>query len=68
MKKTESLLEEFSLTAIRKNRGDLLSGRATSHRGARALADPKFLLLMSPLLVLIQWQLRTSKNCSSLEE
>ena len=24
--KTESLLEEFSLTAIRKNRGDLLSG------------------------------------------
>ncbi|MFM6997658.1 MAG: LPS export ABC transporter ATP-binding protein, partial [Bacteroidota bacterium] len=49
-RRTNELLEEFSLGNVRKNRGDLLSGGERRRTEiARALAaDPKFILLDEP--------------------
>ena len=48
--KMESLLEEFGLTHIRKNRGDLLSGgeRRRTEIASALATDPKFVLLDEP--------------------
>ena len=63
-KKTDSLLEEFSLTAIRKT--EVICFQGESDVAQRLLVHWQqilnFYFSMSPLLVLIQWQLRTSKK------
>ncbi len=50
VRRTQELLEEFSLVNVRKNRGDLLSGGERRRTEiARCLAsDPKFILLDEP--------------------
>ncbi len=61
--KLESLIEEFSLGHVRKNRGDLLSGgeRRRTEIAPALASDPKFILLDDLLQVLIQLLLKIFK-------
>ena len=64
--KVEALVEEFGLTHIRKNRGDLLSGGERRRTEiARALAtDPKFVLLDEPFAGVDPLPLKTFSELS----
>ena len=60
--RTESLMEEFGLTHLRNNRGDLLSGgeRRRTELASALATDPKFLLLDELNIFLI---IRLSTKC-----
>ncbi len=50
--RAEELMEEFSITHLRDSMGQSLSGGERVVEIARALANPKFILLDEPLRVL----------------